>query len=399
MTTDCEKAPSARRRIVVLGYIVRGPLGGLAWHHLQYVMGLSRLGHEVSFLEDSGDTEWCCYDPARDLTDADPTSGLAFAAATFERAGLPDVWAYYDAHRTQWHGPLAGRVLDCCRNADLLLNVSGSNRLRPWTCAIPHRVLIDTDPVFTQIRNLTDPDRRRESEQHTAFFSFAENIGLTASIPDDGFPWQPTRQPIVLDAWPVVPGSASGPFTTVMQWDSYSPREHAGRRYGMKSESFRAYLDLPAHAPESFEIAVGGQPAATALVPHGWTVRNPIKAIADTGGYQAFIRHSKAEFSVAKHGYVVSRSGWFSDRSAAYLASGRPVVTEDTGFTDWMPSGNGVLAFRSFDEALAAVTDVNSRYDTHCREARRLAERYFDARAVLPDLLDRVAVTPIRSRT
>jgi hypothetical protein len=175
-----------------------------------------------------------------------------------------------------------------------------------------------------------------------------------------------------------------------MQWDSYAPREHGGRRFGMKSESFRAYLDLPSRADQAFEIAVGGQAAAEAVSGHGWTVRNPIKTIPDMAGFQAFIQRSKAEFSVAKHGYVISRSGWFSDRSAAYLASGRPVVTEDTGFTDWMPAGTGVLVFSSLEEAVACIADVNARYEEHSLAARRLAERYFDARTVLGDLLQRV---------
>jgi len=390
MTIGLEPAGAHRLRIVVLGYIVRGPLGGLAWHHLQYVMGLARMGHEVCFLEDSGDTPWCCYDPSRDVTDADPTYGLAFCAAAFERAGLSDCWAYHDAHTTRWRGPLADQALDRCRAADLLLNLSGANRLRPWTGSIPVRVLIDTDPVFTQIRHLTDPDRRRDAERHTAFFSFGQNIGGAATIPDDGLPWQPTRQPIVLDAWPLVPGPPTGPFTTVMQWDSYAPREHGGRLFGMKSESFRAYLDLPTRTDQVFEIAVGGRPAAQALCGHGWTVSNPIKTIPDMGGFQAFVQRSRAEFSVAKHGYVLSRSGWFSDRSAAYLASGRPVVTQDTGFTDWMPAGTGVLVFTSLEEAVACIADVNARYEEHSLAARRLAERHFDARTVLADLLQRV---------
>ena len=129
-------------------------------------------------------------------------------------------------------------VIPVAGEDSMLLNLSGANRLRPWTRTIPVRVLIDTDPVFTQIRHLTDPDRRRDAERHTAFFSFGENIGGASTIPDDGLPWQPTRQPIVLDAWPLRPGPATGPFTTVMQWDSYAPREHGGRRFGM-SETLR----------------------------------------------------------------------------------------------------------------------------------------------------------------
>jgi hypothetical protein len=376
-------------RIIVLGYIVRGPVGGLAWHYLQYVMGLTRLGHDVCFLEDSGNAPWCCYDPSRHVSDTDPTFGLAFAANAFRLAGLADKWAYYDWHTDKWHGPLAMSAVDRCEDAELLLNLSGENQLRTWTLRVPHRAFVDTDPVFTQIRHLTDAGRRKNAERHTAFFSFGENVARGAHIPDDGLPWQPTRQPIVLDAWPVVPGPRSGRFTTVMQWESYGAREFLGRRFGLKSDSFAPYLDLPAKVGPLFEIAVGGRRAPQLLGDHGWLVSDPLAAIPDPLGYQTFLQRSKAEFTVAKHGYVVSRSGWFSERSAAYLASGRPVVSEDTGFRDHLPTGDGLLAFSSPDEAARAVTDVLERYDDHCRAARVLAEAHFDSGRVLQNLLDR----------
>ncbi len=379
-----------RLRIVVLGYIVRGPLGGLAWHHLQYVMGLVKLGHDVYFVEDSGDSPWCCYDPARNVTDADPAYGLRFARHVFEWAGLAARWAYYDAHTLRWLGPGADRILEVCASADLLLNLSGVNPLRPWLLPIPARALVDTDPVFTQIRHLTDRAARDLALLHTSFLSFAENIGTDrSSVPDDGFPWQATRQPIVLDAWPVTPGPADGKFTTVMQWDSYAAQEYDGRHYGMKSNSFGQYLDLPDRAGRVFELAVGGLATQALLTGKGWGVRNPLELARDPWTYQSYIQASKAEFSVAKHGYVVSRSGWFSERSAAYLASGRPVLLQDTGFSDWLPTGTGAVAFTSPEEALAGIEAINSRYRRHGEAARALAKQYFDAREVLPRLIER----------
>jgi len=380
-------------RIVVLGYIVRGPVGGLAWHYLQYVMGLAKMGHDVCFLEDSGDTSWCCYDPSRHVSDTDPTFGLAFAARAFEMAGLPECWAYYDAHTRRWHGPLASVALDRCARADLLLNISGENQLREWTRQIPQRAFLDTDPVFTQIRHLRDPARRANADQHTAFFSFAENIGRTATIPDDGYPWQPTRQPILLEAWQVVPAPHRARFTTVMQWQSYAAQEYGGRRFGMKSDSFMSYLDLPAKVGQVFEIAVGGRTGPGLLGEHGWHVSDPLTAVPDPVGYQAFLQRSMAEFSVAKHGYVVSGSGWFSERSAAYLASGRPVVAQDTGFAAHMPVGDGLLPFTTVEQAAAAVSDVMERWDHHSRAARAVAETRFDSSRVLQELLAR-AVEP-----
>src|SRR5437764_344950 len=214
-----------RLRIVLLGYIVRGPLGGLAWHHLQYALGLDRLGHEVYFVEDSDDYP-SCYDPERGVTDTDPSYGLRFAKDTFEKVGLGGCWAYHDAHTGRWLGPCAGRIVTACASADLLLNLSAVNPLRPWFLEVPVRVLVDTDPVFTQINHLTDPKARDAALKHNVFFSFGETVGSEqGSTPDDGFPWRATRQPIVLDAWPVTPGPPDGKFTTVMQWDSYPARE------------------------------------------------------------------------------------------------------------------------------------------------------------------------------
>ena len=377
-------------RILVLGYLVRGPLGGMAWHHLQYALGLADLGHDVYFLEDSDDYA-SCYDPRVNAMVDDPSYGLAFAGDALTRLDLGDRWAYYDAHRGAWLGPAGERAADLLRSADLLLNVSGSNRLRDWHMGIPHRVLIDTDPVFTQVRHLTDAAAKAKALRHTAFFSFGENIGRGAHIPDDGFAWQPTRQPIVLRAWPVTPGKPLARYTTVMQWDSYPVLEYGGERYGMKSQSFAPYIDLPRRTGAALELAVGSPAGPRAkLGRHGWHLANPLEVASDPWRYQQYLGDSKAELTVAKHGYVVSRSGWFSERSAAYLASGRPVVTEDTAFGTWLPPGEGVLAFATPEQAIGAVEDVERRYDLHCRAAREVAEAHFDSRIVLGTLLERV---------
>lgn len=379
-----------RLRIAVLGLIVRYPLGGMAWHHLQYVLGLSELGHDVYFLEDSGD--WPeCYDPATLTVGTDPRYGLQFATDTFTRIGLGDRWAYYDAHTASWLGPCADRAVEICATADLLLNLSGVNPLRGPLATVPARAFVDTDPAFTQIRHLTDEDSRDLARRHTAFLSFGANIPSgRADVPDDGLPWQATRQPVVLDAWPVTPGPAHGKFTTVMQWDSYAPVEYAGARFGMKCDTLWPYAGLPDRAGPIFEIAIDRLPeeAGAALRQHGWGLRHPYEITRSPWTYQRFIQDSKAEFTTAKAGYVVSQSGWFSERSASYLASGRPVVTQDTGFSDWIPTGAGLFSFTDLEGALAAIEEVTRRYDRHCRAARELAAEYFDSRKVLPQLIE-----------
>jgi hypothetical protein len=384
-------------RIIVLGYLVRGPFGGMAWHHLNYVGGLAALGHDVMFVEDSDDYE-SCYDPDRGAMGTDPSYGLRFAADALGGLGLGDRWAYFDAHTGRWLGPGSGRVLDYCSSADLLINVSGVNPLRPWLLEIPRRALIDTDPAFTQVGHLTDPTSRRMAELHTSFHTFGEAIPWAASdVPDDGLPWRATRQPVLLDAWPATPGPAGGSYTTVMQWDSYPPREYGGRRYGMKSENFGLYLDLPRRAAGPFELALGGDPAPREeLRARGWSVVNPEVRARDPWAYRDYIRGSKGEFGIAKHGYVISRSGWFSERSACYLASGRPVIVQDTGFSQDLPTGDGVLTFEDPDGAAAAIEEVNRRYAHHCRAARELAAAYFDSQAILTRLLEDASGSPAR---
>lgn len=391
--------PNGRLRIIVLGYLVRGPLGGLAWTVLHYVAGLARLGHEVYFVEDSdfveGDDHYpSCYNPVTECTDVDPTYGLDFARAAFERIGLPNRWAYYDAHTARWFGPCAGRVPALCKETDLLLNVAGANPLRPWSREVPTRALIDGDPVFTQIRHLTSASARELARQHTVFFSFAENYAKQGcTVPSDGMPWQPTRQPIVLDAWPVTEGRPGGRFTSVLNWDSYPAPEYEGVQYGMKSASFQDYLDLPERTGRVFRLIVGSATAPHALLrSKGWTTLDPseqTRVTHDPWTYQRFIQESKGEFCINKHGFVVSGSGWFSERSAAYLASGRPVVAQDTGFSHWLQPELGVVPFTNLEEAAAGIEEINSRYELHCRAARAVAQEYFDARVVLSRLIER----------
>jgi len=379
-------------RIVVLGYIVRGPLGGLVWHHLQYVTGLRALGHDVLFVADSDDYP-SCYDPSRHVVDTDPSYGLGFARDVFGRAGAGDRWAYYDAHTGCWLGAAANRARGFCESADVVLNLSGVNPLRDWVAGAPVRALVDTDPAFTQIRHLSDPAARVRALGHTAFLTFGENFGRPGcSIPDDGLPWLPTRQPITLEAWQVTEGRPSGPFTTVMQWDSYASREYDGCRFGMKSDSFAEFMAIPSAGSEIFELALGAAGAPLDLLSaSGWRLRDPLLVTKDASSYQSYIRSSKGEFSVAKHGYVTSRSGWFSERSACYLASGRPAAVQDTGFTDWMEDGLGVVPFSTFEEAVDAVARIAGDYPRHCRAAREIAADYFDAAKVLPALLERAA--------
>ena len=341
------------------------------------------------FVEDSDDFP-SCYDPTRHVTDTDFTYGISFADQAFKAVGLEGRWAYYDAHSGGWHGPTATRMDEICSTADLLLNVSGANPIRDWFDQVPRRAFIDTDPAFEQVRQLTVPERRQRALQHNRFFSFGENIANNSShVPDDDLPWKATRQPVVLNAWPLTNPPERGKMTSIMQWESYPAREFNGIRYGLKCDSFLPYLDLPEVSAAEFELALGSPTAPRELLrSKGWLLRDPVTTTHSLESYQDYIQQSRAEFSVAKHGYVVARTGWFSERTANYLASGRPVVVQDTGFTEWLKVDAGVLPFNTSEEACQQIADLDARYELHCSAAREIAGNFFDAKTVLRQLIE-----------
>lgn len=382
-----------RKRIVVLGYIVRGPLGGLSWHHLQYVLGLKEIGHEVLFVEDSDDYP-SCYNPETNTVSEDPAYGLRFIDDLFRKFDIGQHWSYFDAHKNEWFGRSEKFIMNFCRKADIVLNLSGVNPWREWWGKIPSRVFIDTDPAFTQIRNLTDAGYKNLTSVHNCFFTFGENIGKNiCSIPDDGFNWLPTRQPVYLNAWQISTPQQNSKWTTVMQWDSYKTGIYNGKEYGMKSASFDKFIKLPGYLPDTkFKLAIGSESAPVdRLEKSGWEVISSLIPSKSPRSYQEFIQCSKGEWSVAKEGYVSSNSGWFSERSLCYMASGKPVVVQDTGFSNNLETGKGLFAFSTLDEAIEAIKIVNDNYNFHCLHARQIVENNFNSENVLRLLINTIS--------
>lgn len=376
-------------RIVVLGYLVRGPLGGMSWHYLQYVLGFKQMGHEVLFLEDS-DNYPSCYNPDTYLTTTDPSYGINFITALFKKHQLSGSWAYYDEHADHWFGLAEKKVKDFCDNADLVLSMANMNPIREWWIKIPVRVLLDTDPAFTQLRHIEDERYRKMAEQYTHFFSFGENFGKPdCKIPDDGFDWKPTRQPVTLDLWQVAELTPNARWTTVMLWDGNIVRHFDGLSFGMKSASFEPYFQFPQMIEDSLELAIGSATAPRDLLSKfNWNISDSSAIAVSPESFQKFIADSKGEWSIAKQGYVVSNGGWFSERSTGYLASGKPVVVQDTGFSEVIETGRGLFAFNSPSEAKAAIEEINSDYHKHCKYAREIAEEYFNSQTVLANLLN-----------
>src|SRR5579862_3632965 len=372
-----------RLKIICSGYIVRYPLGGMTLHHLQYLAGLERLGHEVIFLEGYGWPD-SCYDPVADVMTSDPSCGLAYLSQTFERSGIQADWCYLAEDGTAY-GMSRERLLKACRDCDLYINLSNVNWI-PELEQCRRRVLIDTDPGLNQTGSFGSSPFSR----YDRLFTYGENVHQPGcEMPTAGAHWRTTRQPVVLDLWPVGTPNRTAPFSTIMSWKSYEDVEHDGRIYGQKDRQFGPYFSMPNAIGESLELAVRPPaPAAERLMAGGWKLADPRQISRDPWTYQQYIRNSRAEFSLAAHLYTSTKCGWFSDRSAGYLASGRPVVVQDTHFKTWLPVGAGLFTFDGREDAIAGITEVNRRYEFHCRAARQLAEEYFDSRKVLSRLLE-----------
>lgn len=380
---------SSALRIVVTGLIAQYPMGGMTWHYLQYVLGLARLGHEVYYIEDTG--QWP-YQPSADGLAKDCAFNVDYLGTLMARFGLENRWAYRFPWHSQWFGLPEATRKRAIETADLLINVSGTLEHPEEYRSAKVMAYVDTDPVFTQVKIASGNDYfRKLIEQHDVLFSFGEH--QSEHTPQTGHDWIPTRQPVVLEEWQPQPGHREV-FTTVMNWSSYKPLEFQGKAYGQKDIEFKRFMDLPELvAPTVLELAAAQgkeQKLPKELLVHkGWRLVDPREVCADLDGYRDYVRSSKAEWSVAKNGYVVGQSGWFSCRSACYLAAGRPVVLQETGFSKVLPVGEGLLSFSTPAEAREGIRQVEADYDRHSRAARAIAEECLDSDKVLSHLVER----------
>ena len=372
--------------IIVSGTIGRSGLGGQAWATLQYLLGFRALGHEVFYLEDCGRSSWVYIWEKEDWTH-ELDYPAAYVNACLEPFGFGDRWIYRDNYRSL--GMSLDRFLDVCSAADLLvLRAVPFWNWREEYEGPSRRAFIDVDPGFTQItlangdQGWVDGVARCERR-----FTYGQRIGAEdCPIPDAGGPWLKTLPPVFLHEWPVAESDADL-FTSVMRWQGFKEVTHNGVSYGQRDKEFANYLDLPKLTPQKFRIAqMGIKPEL--LANRGWE-SVPGEVISRTpASYREFIQQSRAEFSVPKNGYVKMRGGWFSDRSVCYLASGRPVLIEDTGLRNWLPTDEGIVTFNCLNEAVAGINLINSDYERQRRAARRFAESIFSTDKVLASFLN-----------
>jgi hypothetical protein len=380
-------------RIVFTGYLVRFPLGGYAWQTAHYLLGLRALGHDVWFYEDNAYYA-PAYNPVSKAFDSEYDYGVATTREFLGTLGLGERWVFLDAERGAEHGPGAGRAETLLKEADLLVNFGGVNYVPYERRGGRPSVYIDTDPVYTQLRLDTGDTHLRDIlDAHVRLFTFGENIGTPRSaVPTGGYTWHHTRQPVALELWPDA-GAPQAAFTTIGTWNS-GDRDltYGGQAFQWRKRTeWLRYLDLPARTGARHEMAMNVPPDDRALLTsHGWAVEDPITISADPWRYRDYVRTSRGEFTVAKDMNVRFRSGWFSDRGACYLAAGRPVVMQDTGFGDVLPLGPGLHAFRDLDEAAAAVRGINADYLAARAHAREVARSCFAADIVMTALLNDV---------
>ena len=380
---------NSQLRIIVTGLIAQYPLGGVTWDYLQYVLGLARMGHDVYYLEDTG---FWPYNPVSGgLSEDGCDFNVSYLSNIMNQYGLQDRWMYRLDSTDSWYGLNETKRRSLFNTADVLINVSGCLAEPANYRTVKRMIYIDSDPVFTQVKLKSGFDSfRKQIDHHDVLFTFAENPHH--KIPDTGDIWHTTRQPVVLSEWEPA-ATHRDVFTTIMNWTSYQSLEYNGENYGQKDVEFEHFIALPDSLPSgTLEIAVNeGKTDHTPyerLRERGWNLVSPNEVCGDLESYRDYIQHSLAEWSVAKNGYVKGESGWFSCRSACYLASARPVVVQDTGFSSLIEGNTGVVAFSTPEEALTGIESVRSDYQKHCDAARAIAEARFDSAHVLQQLLE-----------
>jgi hypothetical protein len=385
----------ARGTIVVAGSLAQKPgHGGHTWVFLQYLLGFRRLGWDVLFLDRLPDSSTTAATRASSPSDHAPS--LHYFREVMARFNLGKSYALFLGDGQQCLGIARAEVLRRVRQSAILLNVMGFLRDEEILSAAPRRVFLDIDPGFGQMwKELGLAD---VFQGHDTFVTIGENIGRPAcSIPSCGLNWITTPQPVVLEHWPVATGSDSGRLTSVASWrGAYGPVEYGGMTYGLRVHEFRKFAALPLRTGFPCQLALDIHPSETRdrtlLAANGWELVDPRQVAGDPERYRNYVRDSRAEFMAAKGMYVQARSGWLSDRSLCYLASGRPVLAQDTGLRQLYPTGEGLLTFTTLEEAAAGAETLMHDYPRHARVARALAEEFFESDKVLGRLLAKLGV-------
>jgi hypothetical protein len=378
--------------VVVSGAVANKFLnGGETWIFLSWILGLSRLGCQVYFVEQIEPA--ACVDESGRAVPFEQSVNRAYFERVMQEFGLSGSASLVLGEGEATSGLAFSDLREIAASADLLVNHGGHLYAVELMRRFTRKAYVDQDPGFTQFWH-ADGNLGARLDGHDVYFTVGENIGRpSCSIPTVGIDWRPLPQPIVLDEWPATP-STSGTFTTVGAWrGAFGPVVYEGRTYGLKVHEFRKVIELPRRVPETtFEIALEIHPGDAkdrdALLAQGWRLTDPRAVVPGPDEFRRFVQRSGAEFSVAQGIYVETRSGWFSDRTVRYLASGRPALVQETGFSDNYPVGEGLVPFSTLEEAATGATRIADEYEAHSAAARALAEERFDSDKVLARFLE-----------
>jgi len=382
--------------IIVFGIAFFYPLAGVTFQFLHYLLGLKKLGYDVYYVEDS---ERLVYDPTINDLSQDAATNVKAIAKILERYGFKDRWAYRSHYGNRpCYGLTEQQINELYQRADAFLNVTGAQEIRDEHRVIPRRLYIESDPFAAQIHVAQgDEYWLNLLDAHTDHFSFGENLGQPdCPLPTERYLWKPTRQPVALDLWADSSEIGGSQYNTITTWSNKNNDvEWNGEVYHWtKNYAFEKMIDLPGRRPElSFGMAVkAGDQVKQRLTEYSWKLADSVAVSNDVKRYQDYIKQSRGEFTVARDQYVKGRTGWQSDRSVCYLAAGRPVVTQDTAFGKYVPTGEGLFAFADMDAALAAFDAIESDYPRHCKAARELANEYLDAEKVVASIMQRAGL-------
>jgi len=384
----------AKGKIIVSGILFWYPLAGVTFQFLHYLIGLRRLGYEPCYIEDSG--RWV-YDPRLNDLSPEAEGNIETVLPALKQHGFDDCWAFRGGYPGgKCYGMSESQIDSLYRQADAFLNVTGAQELRDEHRSMKRRIYVESDPFASQVKVAKGDQGMIDTlAGHDTLFSFGENLGAPdCDVPVEKFQWLPTRQPVAMELWN---GSVTGgsTYNTITTWHNKGKDiEWRGSTwYWTKDREFTKFIDLPTRRPLQMELAATvGEDVKQLLKKHGWRQTDSIAISRDSDVYRDYIQRARGEFTVARDQYVRPKTGWFSDRSACYLAAGRPVITQETGFSKFLPTGKGLFGFQTTVDILEALDKIESDYEGNCRAAREIAAEYFAAEKVVGSLMQRAGL-------
>lgn len=386
---------SPKGKIIVFGILFWYPLAGVTYQFLHYLIGLRRCGYDPYYIEDSA--RWI-YNPRLNDLSPDALPNIEAVVPALKAHGFGDRWAFRGKYPDGKCYGLAETEIDrLYREADAFLNITGAQELRDEHLACKRRIYVESDPFASQVKVAKgDESMIKTLAAHDTLFTFGENLGAPdCHVPIEKFHWLPTRQPVALELWNEGAATGAASYNTITTWHNKGKNiEYKGQTwYWTKDREFEKFLSLPRLRPLSFELAATVDDTTMELLrKHGWSQTDSIEISRDIDKYRHYIEQSRGEFTVARDQYVRPRTGWFSDRSACYLAAGRPVITQETGLSKFLPTGKGLFGFTTMEDILKAVDCIESDYEGSCRAARDLAAEYFAAEKVVGSLMERAGL-------